>query len=873
MESHGNRGCGCAGGEQTTTRDERGRRKRYTKDVLGRLASVEELNWDQSVYATTTNTFNARGQVKLVRQFQGTAPADPNDLSCPSGTCQQTAMTYDGYGRLLTRHVPEQDAGTATVYAYNSDDTVQTVTDARGATCTYGYNNRHQVTSATHVLSGQPTIALSYGYDAAGNRTSMTDAQGSTSFSYDSLSRMTSETRSFSGLGSYSINYQYNLANDLSSITNPQGPTISYNHDQTGRLSSVTGSLFSGITSYASNLQYRAWGAVRHVSYGSGAELNVTYNGRLLPTRYELGNVSTSGTSITTMGTANQFYDDGRVRYAQDLQNGNFDRGYEYDQVGRIQHATSGREARGLAPVFPRDNPFHQSYTYDVWSNMARPTNQHWSAALPPDTPTYTNNRRADWSYDANGEVTSRDGETKLQSYDAMGKETHYWEYVFHPEEPWLAETNTIDQNYDGDGRRLKRIESRQEESAQGTSTTTETTYYLTSTVLGGVTVAEIGSYGEVKKGWVYAGGQKLAEFSGSGYTTWRHVNPATGSWLTSAVSGAGGYVVRNELDPLGTDMGTSDPYVTFTTYSDIMGLQSLYEERGNPFDPGGGCGTLDGLPISCSELRVRMQGGSVATESLVADMETPLDQRVPGEAPRRIPSQHILRTVFGEIRDLGVGLFGFALPMVGYDNEGVSWTTGAEIRHFNHPQKPAAGSFLDCFHKSGLATTRVKGQSGDAMLFTKEAADLLLDIHNAEGTSLALLAVTQMNENTSFDLRPAPTVNFDKNGRELSPDWWDVGPFGLNPHYISSAIERGVIKNEGKNYLDFGLIYGRTAKKGQPFTGSPLANGRIAARWLTVAGGTDRQRAINYAGREGRGASYDSFAPLFNRFFDCYRR
>src|SRR5437660_8467996 len=140
------------------------------------------MNWDQTtVYATTANAYNGRDQITLTRQSQG-----------PDGSSvyQDTWMSYDGYGRLKTKHVPEQDAGTAISYSYNPDNTINSVTDARGATCTYGYNNRNQVTSATHTLSGQPTIALGYGYDAAGNRTSMTDAQGSAGYSYDSLSRM-----------------------------------------------------------------------------------------------------------------------------------------------------------------------------------------------------------------------------------------------------------------------------------------------------------------------------------------------------------------------------------------------------------------------------------------------------------------------------------------------------------------------------------------------------------------------------------------------------------------------------------------------------------------------------------------------------------
>jgi hypothetical protein len=39
------------------------------------------------------------------------------------------------------------------------------------------------------------------------------------------------------------------------------------------------------------------------------------------------------------------------------------------------------------------------------------------------------------------------------------------------------------------------------------------------------------------------------------------------------------------------------------------MGQQSLYEERGNPFDLAGGC-ALDGVAISCSEAMQRLQSG-----------------------------------------------------------------------------------------------------------------------------------------------------------------------------------------------------------------------------------------------------------------------
>src|SRR6185436_17995302 len=107
---------------------------------------------------------------------------------------------YDGFGRLWKRTTPEQGL---TTYAYNTDDTLYQVTDARSVTQTFAYNNRHLPTSITYDVSGDPTGKtattpnVSFAYDAAGNRTSMTEANfGSASYSYNNLGRMTSETRS-----------------------------------------------------------------------------------------------------------------------------------------------------------------------------------------------------------------------------------------------------------------------------------------------------------------------------------------------------------------------------------------------------------------------------------------------------------------------------------------------------------------------------------------------------------------------------------------------------------------------------------------------------------------------------------------------------
>lgn len=100
------------------------RRQKIYSDSLGRQWKTEVLNWDGSVYSTTTTTLNALDQATLVRQWSGPENG--------GGAYQDTTMTYDVYGRLQSKHVPEQDANTATTYTYNNDDTINSVTDARG---------------------------------------------------------------------------------------------------------------------------------------------------------------------------------------------------------------------------------------------------------------------------------------------------------------------------------------------------------------------------------------------------------------------------------------------------------------------------------------------------------------------------------------------------------------------------------------------------------------------------------------------------------------------------------------------------------------------------------------------------------------------
>ncbi len=269
--------------------DEHGRQKRYTNDVLGRLAKVEEFSWNGSVYSTTNYTYNALDQLMGVNQ-QG----------------QTRSLEYDGRGRLWRRTTPEQGVST---YAYNQDDTLYSVTDARGAKTLYGYNGRHLVTSISYNLSGvlpgqnvAPTAPVTYTYDAAGHRTTMTDGLGSATYHYNNLSRMDCEYTP-----SLDRSYEYDSVGRL--IISHSGAEA-----RAAALGAPWGTMDGP---YSQGYEYDLWGNMTH-RYGWGGEVQGGSAGQTSDIYYAYAGNRRSGLSYDNAG--NLTFDGGQ-RFTYDAAN------------------------------------------------------------------------------------------------------------------------------------------------------------------------------------------------------------------------------------------------------------------------------------------------------------------------------------------------------------------------------------------------------------------------------------------------------------------------------------------------------------------------------------------------------------------------
>ncbi len=511
--------------------DEVGRKQKVTHDVLGRVLKTEEFKWNGlNVYRTTTNSYNA------LDQMTSTQVQDEN-----MGVGQVTLMTYDGYGRLKTKHLPIYDDNKVVTYTYNNDDTVQRMTDARGATTDYTYNARRLVTKIEYApppgtnipdIPDAPTVE--YTYDAAGNRKTMTEQGfGSVSYQYDALSRLTSESRIFTGLGttSYTLSYTYNLGGQLTSITDPWGVKVGYVRDITGTLMSVTGEGYDlgegheDGRDYMTAISYRAWGAVKNMTYANGVQKMLTYTNRLQPSNYKLNSSSTL-TPSPSMDINYSYTADGRLKLSADIKDATLDRAYSYDEVGRMTLAYTGSEARTwvqsgqVGSVV--DGPYRQTFTHDAWDNMTTKFGRSFVVNSIQRTIArtfeQTSGRIVGWGYDADGRVSAGDGLTNI--YDAAGR---------------LRSTDAGPGfEYDGDGNKARQLMGNP--------------YYLRSSVLG-QTIAEIDpSNGTRKNGFVYADRESIAT-QGMGFIYWQHMDVSGRSVRTT--DSHQNQVGRDELDPM----------------------------------------------------------------------------------------------------------------------------------------------------------------------------------------------------------------------------------------------------------------------------------------------------------------------------------
>ena len=254
-------------------------RTTYAYDAAGRL-----LRTTDPLGNATLTTYDAVGNVSSVRDANG----------------HVTTYTHDGAGRLLTATAP--DLG-VTTFAHDDAGNLLRRRDANGHVTTYRYDDAGQLVAETSpdpdgTGPGAPAVT-SYAYDANGNRLALTDPNGNatsapgdgrTTYSYDRANRLVSIDYADQ---TPDVTFTYDAAGNRLTMSDGFG-TETRTYDALDRLLTVSRGqdVFSYAYDAAGNITRRAYpgGAVTDYAYdGLGRPLSVTSGGQRTTYAYDAG--------------------------------------------------------------------------------------------------------------------------------------------------------------------------------------------------------------------------------------------------------------------------------------------------------------------------------------------------------------------------------------------------------------------------------------------------------------------------------------------------------------------------------------------------------------------------------------------------------
>lgn len=202
-------------------------------DADGNLDSVTDGDRHTTLYS-----YNAAGARISATRPDGTILRadywpDGTLRSQYDGAGQATAYTYDPTGQLASITDP---LGRTTHLRYDAVGNLLTRTDPSGRTTRHTYDAADQLVAVDYSDPTTPDIT-NISYDANGQRVSMTDGTGTTTWTWDTLGRMTSTTN---GAGR-TVGYHYDLGDRLTAIDYPGTiGTVIRSYDDADRLTAVT---------------------------------------------------------------------------------------------------------------------------------------------------------------------------------------------------------------------------------------------------------------------------------------------------------------------------------------------------------------------------------------------------------------------------------------------------------------------------------------------------------------------------------------------------------------------------------------------------------------------------------------------------------
>jgi RHS repeat-associated protein len=420
-----------------------------------------------------------------------------------SGNWRNRSFNYDGMSRLFSASNPE--SGT-TGYGYDTNSNLRTKTTPLG-TISYCYDAMNRLTSKSYSnTSNCSSPVATYGYDGnspsgcspslsisnpLGHRTGMCDLAGNEAWSYDAMGRPTADRRVTNNVPA-TTSYVYNFDGSVYQLTYPSNRTVTYTPNIAAQPASAVDT--GNNVTYVNTALYTPHGALRSVTYGSGANpiSSLYYNTRLQPCRIAVNTAGSAPGSCSDATNTGNIMD-----FTYDFHLGSGDNGNAY----RIANNRAGATSRGInyrydpvnriAGAFTDGNLWGEGYVIDGWGNlkaigayMGRPTGENPSQGA--NTNNQLTNMCSGTCYDAAGDVIN-DG-LYTYAYDVEGH---------------LTSGAGVTYNYDGDGKRVLKSNG--------------TPYEIYWYGMGNDALDETDQSGNFQNEYIFFGGNRIARRDSSG--------------------------------------------------------------------------------------------------------------------------------------------------------------------------------------------------------------------------------------------------------------------------------------------------------------------------------------------------------------------
>ncbi|MBL0122655.1 MAG: hypothetical protein IPP88_07940 [Betaproteobacteria bacterium] len=381
-----------------------GRSGTITLDTLGRITQVQALGLDPVSY-----TYDSRGLISTIVEGTGVgsrtttltfnAAFELSGVTDASG--RSFGLAYDSAGRLVTATLP--GARTVTL-GYDASGNNTALTPPGRSAHGFGYSSIDQTVSYAPPDLGSGTTATQFTYDAdrALTRINRPNAE-LVDVTYDTAGRASSV-----GISRGLINYAYGPSTDqLTGITAPGGLVLGYSYD--GEL--LTGVQWSGAVSGATAYTYNNNMRVTAETVNGGNNVTFAYApDGLLSAAGSLTLARSAQNGLITGSTLGGLTDSRTYSLLGDINSYSasynassiYSAAYTRDALGRIAQKVETVSGVGATYV----------YSYDAAGRLSAVTKDAATVG------TYT--------YDSNGNRTSRTGPVLNANHDAQDRLTGY---------------------------------------------------------------------------------------------------------------------------------------------------------------------------------------------------------------------------------------------------------------------------------------------------------------------------------------------------------------------------------------------------------------------------------------------------------------